>query len=79
MHPAAEPAQGYVTARGIQAPAAQREGLSSLGQPAVVAEGIAVSGAPPKLGPCCTLPPGRVGSWEGWGHVRGHVCKGNLS
>lgn len=78
MHPAAEPAQGYVTARGIQDPAAQGEVLSRSGQPAV-AEGIAVPGAPPKLGPRCTLPPGKVGSWECWGHVRGHVCKVSLS
>lgn len=78
MHTAAEPAQGRVTARGLRGPAAQGEVLSHSGQPAV-AEGTGVPGAPPKLGPCCTLPPGRVGSWECWGHVRGHVCKGSLS
>ena len=31
MHSAAEPAQGYVIARGIWAPAAQGEGLRSSG------------------------------------------------
>lgn len=79
MHPAAEPAQGCITARGIQTSVAQGEGLSSSGQPAVVAEGIVVPGAPPKLGPSCTHPPSSVGSLECWGHVRGHVCKGSLS
>lgn len=78
MHTAAEPDQGHVAARGLQGPATQAEVLSRLGQPAV-ADGTAVPGAPPKLGPRCTLPPGRAGSWECWGHVRGHVCKGSLS
>lgn len=74
MHPAAEPAQGYVTARGIQG-----ERLSISVQPAGMAEGTAVPGAPPKLGPSYTHPPGKVRSLECWGHVRGHVCKGSWS
>lgn len=78
MYLVVEFVQGYVTVRGIQVFVVQREGLSSLGQLVVVVEGIVVLGVFLKLGFCCIFLLGRVGSWEGWGYVRGYVCKGNL-
>lgn len=63
-------------------PSTQGRNQGSARQVVAVAKGMVSQGRwgdARKLGPCCTLPAGRSGSRECWGHVRGHMCKGSVS